>query len=123
MSDISPVPFHNIGNLLKSEKTDPQGQGDPFHGKTAMKKEIAIIDKEIKVFKIKQHSQIPGKPCPQEQTSARLLTHSLKEGADPVIEGHACQQNPEIHRIIITVKPERHSHQKRFRAGTPVKPV
>ena len=56
---VSAETLNNVGDLLESKKADSQRQSNLLNTDMCMEKKIAVINKEIKVFKIKQDSEIP----------------------------------------------------------------
>ncbi len=78
-----------------------------------MKNIIDIFNEEIIVFKIKQDSQIECNTADHGEARPKLCAfgrrYFCEQKAQKVIYADACQNDSQIIRIKVTVKPQRHA--------------
>ena len=114
----APVCVHQKPHLLKGEKTDSQRQQHMLQRKIRMEQSIDVLHKKVKIFIIKQHTQIGTHTGhSQIQILSAPPFHAsvpLQNPVQSVISQDTSHNNGQIFHIKPRVKPERHGNQPEF---------
>ncbi len=112
MGGVPPVSLDEEGHLLEGEEADAKGQGDFFQPDIRVQEEIAVVDEEVEVFKIKQQAQIPQDAADEKPPAEAPAADPAEQEAEGIIPRKAHQQDPQVAHIIIAVEPERHPDEE-----------
>ena len=63
---LPPVSVDYIGNLLKGVKADAKGKKKPEQRNIGAESPVDVLNKKVRIFKIKQETDIEKKGCPKD---------------------------------------------------------
>lgn len=97
---------------MQGEKTDAQGQNNIFQRKVLLENGVYVVQEEIIIFVVAQQTDIAYAANHTAESGDRDHRKPVHDNTQTIVEGNACQDDEQVTGIKVTVKPERHPHQK-----------
>ena len=116
---LPPVGVNHIGHLLEGKEADTQGQHNVLQGDMGGKQAVHVGEKEVKILKIKQNSEIHQQSRRQLRPPGCLILRHPHQPGNAVIQHDGRKDNRQIAGVKVAVKPQGHSQKEGHCKGIP----
>ena len=110
---LTAVAVHHIGNLLKGKEADAQGQQNGMQRHLRVEKGAEIFQEEVIILEVKQNAQIQQNGDNHFRFTQTGPFGSGHRPGKQVIQDDGGQNQDQVGRMEIPVKPKRHGKQEK----------